>query len=822
VTAVFATAVALALLMTFMGVGPIRIWIIPPLALAFLLMWFGLEIGRWLAFLILILASTLALFAASFQLTEHGVRAALFFAVFLAYSAGAAVLLFAEAASDFLSARFGRSAQAADWTGIIAPLLVGRRASARLPQPVDSGGAALAAAAARKRARFGRKVAMGILCVVLGGVLLMFVGIGEAVDFLIEETAELRRQTKANVDSEVAGTSGFFEKLFILLFAGIIYGLASAFATIFITLLAALAVPATYFAFFVAPFLLSLPLSLPFAIRWRDPARVLLLRPFNRQEITGALSKFVTRNVSGFGHVYTLADVTLRVPLYVRVPLVLGQVALFSFRLQRVRTPHNVFLVSRAMRRRVLRNLNWLFSRDKIFAVACTDDAWQAAVTRFAFESDLILIDLSGAKENIVWEVRQCEALGILDRVLLLTRGAELQATRRLLSSIGKSAPPADQLLVYDDDDPQVSARTSDKVALMLIASRKAATPAPALLPGPLDDPARRSQLKVTLVSLAVVALGAAVLYFVNRPGPLLPFARDLKISSVHYDSRLEVRGQRDLVVSRDEKGNVHIVDLQSGVTETHKAGAYKHSPAVVSADGGRLAYMEDEHLVTVRDLARGATSSVRMPGAPFSRVTLLEFSSDGKLLAIASSPGKIAFWRPGEVSARPMTDKGPNDDLLFSPDDTLLLAADRFGKVELWSLGANPSLRCGWEGNHEAGAIAWSRDGTRIATGGKSVEVRDARTCDVVHTVPDIRNRVKSVAFSPTGGDLIWTSGFDTTYYSRGRKPSSFAHPDSATYGPGQAWVFRIAVSARGGSFYGVSTEGGVIVWDLPSGTTK
>ena len=189
---------------------------------------------------------------------------------------------------------------------------------------------------------------------------------------------------------------------------------------------AVLAAMAAYLLFFVAPFLLTLPLTLLPAWKWQDPARLLLLRPFGTApRVTPALRRYLRREASLFGHCYTLADSTVRVPLYVRVPFLLGQLALFNFRTQKIRRPLDLQKLTREMNRRVMRNLNWILSRNRLFAITCADDAWQACVRALVGRVDVVLVEISILTPNIVWEFDLLRSTGALSRTILLTQGSD-------------------------------------------------------------------------------------------------------------------------------------------------------------------------------------------------------------------------------------------------------------------------------------------------------------------------------------------------------------------------------------------------------------
>lgn len=175
-----------------------------------------------------------------------------------------------------------------------------------------------------------------------------------------------------------------------------------------------------YLGIFLLPFLLTLPLSAPIVALWQKPPRFIFLRPFNRTQASASLRKLIRRDLAGLGHTYTLSDADIRVPWYVRFPLLVGQLALFSFRMRRVRTSAQLVKVVEAIDRTWLRNVNWCLSWNKIFPIACVDSLWQECVGRLLRKMDVVCIDLTDLRSNVIWEVNLCRKLHIDDRVVYL------------------------------------------------------------------------------------------------------------------------------------------------------------------------------------------------------------------------------------------------------------------------------------------------------------------------------------------------------------------------------------------------------------------
>lgn len=197
-----------------------------------------------------------------------------------------------------------------------------------------------------------------------------------------------------------------------------------------------------YVALFLAPFVLSMPLALPLAIRWRQPARFLILRPFNRRALSRDLQRILREEVAPLGHCYTLADADIRIPPLRRLPLLYGQLTFFTFQQRKIVTPRHLAALSAAMQHRLRRNINWAVSRNKLFPVASVDAAWQACVRRMVGECHGVVMDLSGISDNIRWELELLRDTGAVSKTVFLVGQAHAQAARAALTRIFDEPPP--------------------------------------------------------------------------------------------------------------------------------------------------------------------------------------------------------------------------------------------------------------------------------------------------------------------------------------------------------------------------------------------
>jgi hypothetical protein len=436
------------------------------LAGSLVMMWRRWQFGRWLAVLLMSVLSVLLGLAASWLFFVEGTMESVFWWIGAIGSLAAALtLVFSDSVGDML----GKQITLQEWNAV-AP-------AARDVITADRAGVASSrvlsrndlVAAALRRQRRGAGV--GILLLLLFGLCAcVFVG---TVLGLLASTFELVRVAQEPNDAQlqafVASQEGYGDTLAAALVGGFAEGLWRGLLIVFAPVFFLSVILQTYAWFFVAPFVLSLPVTIPFASKWRKPARVLVLRPFNRPGYTKSLARTLRRGLAGLGHIYTLADSTLQIPLYVRVPIVFGQISLFSYRMRKVRRPNQVYRVCRSIRRTWLRNLNWLFSRSKIFPIACNDQAWRAVVMRLICEVDVILVDVTGATENVIWELEQCREYGRSTRILFLVDAREAAAAKGLLSMHFGEDEVAERLLVYGGNDPRDAAQLRAAIADRLV-----------------------------------------------------------------------------------------------------------------------------------------------------------------------------------------------------------------------------------------------------------------------------------------------------------------------------------------------------------------
>jgi hypothetical protein len=275
----------------------------------------------------------------------------------------------------------------------------------------------------------------------------------------------------------------------------LIENLAGAMALFFMLIVAVI-------TYLFLPGLIAIILALPAALTWRQPRRMLVLRSFGRDDGSRELRKTLRQVVSPHGHIYTLADRDITVPWYIRYPVVFTQLAFLYFRERRLNSPESVERHLAHMDVIWARNLNWVVSRAKTFPLRCSEQRWQSVVQALSGKVDAILVDVSRPSQNLLWEVHECVARGLVERTIFLSQAACVDEAVSFLNTQVPEGVGARQLVVYDTADAQRLPAMLESAPRREIPSQKirAHLMAAALLAGPI----------VWLAALAVAGIAWA------------------------------------------------------------------------------------------------------------------------------------------------------------------------------------------------------------------------------------------------------------------------------------------------------------------------
>jgi len=183
----------------------------------------------------------------------------------------------------------------------------------------------------------------------------------------------------------------------------------------------ALVMANAYVVFFVLPLLLLLPVVLFLAARWKYPPRIVVFRPFN-EAYDRRLTRILSKSVSRYGHVFTLADKHIATPWSVRVPLFLGQIGFAHFSVPMVRVAADIARLAQKLSRRGAVTVGWLLSFRKVFPIRTADAVWEECVKAILGDADIVLIDVSSRSVNVAREISFAREVGLGDRIAFLCR----------------------------------------------------------------------------------------------------------------------------------------------------------------------------------------------------------------------------------------------------------------------------------------------------------------------------------------------------------------------------------------------------------------
>lgn len=272
--------------------------------------------------------------------------------------------------------------------------------------------------------------------------------------------------------------------------------------------------------------------------------------------------------------------------------------------------------------------------------------------------------------------------------------------------------------------------------------------------------------------------------------------------------------GGDDKLVQTYSGENGAPIETFAGQTGTVTAVAFAGGRLVaVSADGAVSARPLDVDWTLVRTIGNPASQTL------VDRVTSLDFSPDGKLLASGggepSRSGELKLWNPADGALVREVPDAHSDVVLgvrFSPDGKLIAScgADKFLKT---FQTADGKFVRGYEGHtHHVLAAAWSADGRMLASAGADsvMKLWDVATGEQKRTVTGFTKEVTSLAFAGTGTGLVATSGDKSVRLVNGDNGST-----SKTYPGATDFVYGCAVSLDGKTIVAGGHDGVLRVWN-------
>jgi WD40 repeat protein len=309
----------------------------------------------------------------------------------------------------------------------------------------------------------------------------------------------------------------------------------------------------------------------------------------------------------------------------------------------------------------------------------------------------------------------------------------------------------------------------------------------------------------------------------VGAPLHLGSVATELLTVAFSADGRWLAAGSNDGVVRLlpvDNRGSIGRAQEVPALSRT----ADPANGLAFSPDGTRLAVATGEGTTRIWDLDPQRSRERLLLATHGWGGWDLAVSPDGRRLA-TFGPDGIGIWNLETGRGRVTYAAGNQPPLFpdkihlaFSPDRARLVAGG-FGGDSVLVLDATTGRRIRALPGQPAADLAFSPDGTRLATAGQdeTVKLWDGHTGTQLGTMPQSDSPLVGVAFSPDGRRLAISDAWGTVRLwdgHTGTQPVTLPQSDSDIRG--------VAFSPDGRRLVGVHASGTVMVWDVATGNQQ
>ncbi|MCW5939280.1 MAG: hypothetical protein KF884_02880 [Fimbriimonadaceae bacterium] len=199
--------------------------------------------------------------------------------------------------------------------------------------------------------------------------------------------------------------------------------------------------------------------------------------------------------------------------------------------------------------------------------------------------------------------------------------------------------------------------------------------------------------------------------------------------------------------------GQLTFWDIQTG-TPLRRWGPTYGSALAIAPDRRTLATQVASFQVGILDASSGALLQTLPPQN--SSTTCLAYSQDGDTLVLASdsSPEVKLYDASLGTLIRTLTHSHSISSLSFTPDYSLLVVGTGGGYVHFWDWRTGDRVHTISNLGQSAKSIAFSFDGNLMAVAASNITFWDWRRKSLVQTISNLWS-AQSVAFSPDGGKL-------------------------------------------------------------------
>jgi RNA polymerase sigma factor (sigma-70 family) len=285
------------------------------------------------------------------------------------------------------------------------------------------------------------------------------------------------------------------------------------------------------------------------------------------------------------------------------------------------------------------------------------------------------------------------------------------------------------------------------------------------------------------------------------------------------------------LLASGSGDATIRLWDVATGQMVRQIQGHQQQINSLVfSPDGAMLASGSHDQTMRLWDVATG--QEVRQFTGHERGVMSVRFTPDGKTLVSGSADGALRVWET--ATGRELRQMGDKQSFVtgiaLSPDGKLLASGGtdnlrpedetttqpRSWKVHLWEVATGKALLKLEGHTNEVQFVAFSPDGTVLASSGRDQTVRlwNPTTGKSLRTLEGHGERVRALAFSPDGKTLAsgsWDNTLRLWEVTTGKERPGF--------GPHQAWLTFMAYSTDGKTLMTGASDRNIRSWDMATG---
>lgn len=239
-------------------------------------------------------------------------------------------------------------------------------------------------------------------------------------------------------------------------------------------------------------------------------------------------------------------------------------------------------------------------------------------------------------------------------------------------------------------------------------------------------------------------------------PSRAQDFHKVVTITTPVRIQRVSACGATGLVAGLASTGSVYAWRLPTGELVSTGHGEEGISAFACSPDGKWLALGKREGVVIITDIS--GTSAKTLTVAK-RRVDDLVFSPDGSLLAVRTNEAPVQLWNPAQGTrvAVLKTDFSGSTGMGFSTDSAMFATADSDTSISIYDRQGTLKARYA-DLLLEPFAVSFLPSGTQVAIGGADgiVSILDASNAHVVRQFPKQPDPVVEVAALPDGLSVL------------------------------------------------------------------